>query len=143
DWAAARAFSIELLAGDVAQPHFQEASAVTRRSALCAYLTWLAGDDPALLNVADALSDSEVNRYLASDAAQRRRSHRSRVAARSVLRSFRALHPNLFFELPQLSGRDPVLAPVEDWQFDVALSLCDAFRHPATRARARAVLLLA
>jgi hypothetical protein len=142
-WAAARGFMCQVLAADVAGPNFRTESAIHRRSALGTYLCWLAADDPRLLTIELALGNAEIGRYLATEGIQRRSSHRSRVAMRSMLRSFRACFPDVF-AASRISqpGPDPVLAPVEDWQFDIAYEQCDGFRTPATRFHARNLLLL-
>jgi len=89
------------------------------------------------------LSDSEIDRYLATEGSLRRRSHRSRAAVRSSLRSFRVGHPKMFPPARSTtSGKDPVLPPVEDWEFDESLDQCDGFRNPLTRFHTRSVLLL-
>jgi len=144
-WNQALPLALEILAEDVGSPAYRVDSASARRGALCRYLTWLADDDSDLLSTDIALSDDEIVRYLATAATLRRSSHRSRVALRSLLKSFRAAYPAVRFPGgPQLkAGAEPILAPVEDWQFDLAMEACTRFRDPRTRRHTRAVLLLA
>ena len=145
DWQQARALAVEVLAEDAYSSAFRTENASARRGALCRYLTWLAADDCDLLTVDIALSDDEIVRYLATAAVLRRSSHRSRVALRSLLKSFRAAYPAVRFpggaRLQAVS--EPILAPVQDWEFDLALEACTRFRDPRTRRHARAALHLA
>ena len=141
-WEAARPLTIEILGTDARSAGHRPEQGAHRRSALAGYLTWLAGDDPDLLQVDIALSDSEIGRYLATDGRTRRSSHRSRVALRSLLRSFRGAYPHLFPPARTAGGDEPTLAPVEDRQFDIAYDTCAGFRNAVTRHHARALLLL-
>jgi hypothetical protein len=140
---AARPLACSILSADLASPSYRSDSAIHRRSALANYLAWLAADDEALLSVEVALSDTEIVRYLATDGRVRRTSHRSRVALRSLLRSFRAAFPKLFVPTRVKGGDGGFgLAPMEDWQWDVAWDACAGFRNALTRRHTRALLLL-
>ena len=144
-WLQALPLAIEILTEDAHSPAYRADTASARRGALCRYLAWLADDDCDLLTVDIALSSDEIVRYLATKALLRRSSHRSRVALRSLLKSFRAAYPAVRFPgVPRLkAGSEPILAPVEDWELDIALEACTSFRDPRTRRNARAVLLVA
>jgi len=141
-WELARPLFAHLLAAVVRQRGASLPYGANHRSNLAHYLTWLAGDDVELLTVGIALSDTEVDRYLATDGRLRRRSHRSRVAVRSSLRGFRVGHPKLFAPTRVTGAQDSTLPPVEDWEFEAALDQCSGFRNPLTRFHARSVLLL-
>ena len=142
-WVAARPLFTRLLAAVIDERGAPAAHGANLRSSLAHYLLWLADDDVDLLTVRVALSDEEIDRYLATEGSQRRRSHRSRVAARSSLRSFRAGHPTIIRPARRTTGeKDSVLPPVEDWEFDVAFAQCEGFRTPVTRFHTRSALVL-
>lgn len=138
-WATARPVAQRLLAEDHAKrPTDDHRISQGRRSALCRYLTWLAEHDPELLQ-SHPLDTDEIRRYLATDGQQRRNSHRSRVALRSILTSFQTN--------PAEAKRDTSeprvsTAPTSDQLFTIALEETQHFRNPITRANTRAVLLL-
>lgn len=142
-WALCQPLFAHLLAAVVTARGASFKYGAVHRSNLANYLHWLASDNPEHLTVRIALSDSEIDRYLATEGGLRRRSHRSRVAVRSSLRSFRVGHPKVFRPSRRTGGaKDPVLPPVEDWEFDEALDQCDGFRNPLTRFHTRSILLL-
>ena len=141
-WLLARPFAIRLLAADAALGHHNPETAMQRRSALCHYLSWLALDDPRNLALPDALDSDEIRRFLASDAARRRTSHRSRSAADSQIRSFRAVAAQLYPASPPRAGRAQTLRPAEDWEVDAALRVIATLRNARTRNQARCWLLL-
>lgn len=135
DWAAAKPVAVELLGADRARhPHHDKRTCVARRSALCLYLTWLAGDNPDLLD--DPLDPDQIRRYLATDGMQRRSSHRSRTAIKSILNSIRG------DEQPTPALPRDTTEPTSDVLFDRALAETAHFRNPVTRANTRALLLL-
>lgn len=137
NWATARPVAIRLLADDHQRRPGQEASSSrTRRSAICRYLTWVAKHEPDILT-SDPLDTDAIRRYLATDAMQRRSSHRSRVAVRSILTSFQGPRPASVIE-PAGS-----IAPTPDDLFDKAMVETSHYRNPITRANTRALLLLA
>jgi len=141
-WMLARPLFAHLLASVVRQRGTSLPYGANHRSNLAHYLTWLAGYDVELLTVGIALSDTEIDRYLATDGGLRRRSHRSRVAVRSSLRGLRVGQPKLFAPTRVRGVKDSTLPPVEDWELDAALDQCSGFRNPLTRFHTRSVLLL-
>lgn len=141
-WRTALPLVLAVLAADANLPSCNPDTAAHRRGALCTYLDWLAATDPRFLELPAALADIHINRYLASDGRQRRSSHRSRVALRSQIRSYRAAYPALYQRQRKHSGKDQILQPLEDWQLSLAYESVAAFRSPATRVQLRAMLLL-
>lgn len=149
-WDAARPVAVAILTAALDGPH-SPVSLPSARAQLCTYLHWQARQDIDFLTTSSVpdvvqvvLADAEIDRYLATDGAARRNSHRSRVAMRSMLASFRAAYPTQF-PPPRTRRRgapaDPILAPVEDWQADIALDVCRTLRNPGTRNNARALIL--
>jgi hypothetical protein len=87
-WKLAKPIAEQLLLTDYAKRDSNEdqQSALSRISALCLYLVWIAENVPEhLLN--NPMDHDEIRRYLATDGMTRRASHRSRVALGSTLRS--------------------------------------------------------
>ena len=138
-WKLAQPVAAEILAADYTRrPDRTDTEAASRRSALSHYLVWLAETEPELLST-EPLEEYEIRRYLASDGRLRRSSHRSRVALQSILMRLRgAPAPR-----PVRQGEDPIIEPTDDVTFEYALSECENFRSPVTRANTRALLLLA
>jgi len=134
-WSVAKPIASELLKADRARnPDHDRRTASARRSALCIYLAWLAEDNVDLLN--EPLDPDQIRRYLATDGMQRRSSHRSRTAVKSILNSIRGDQPKLAV-LPRES-----IEPTSDIAFELALAETAHFRNPITRANTRALLLL-
>jgi hypothetical protein len=137
-WKLAHRAAVIILTADFTRsPKRSKTDAASRRSALSHYLVWLADTDPELL-ASDPLDDDEIRRYLSTETRMRRSSHRSRVALRSILNSFRS-KPHT----PVRTGEDPIIEPTDDVTFEYALGECAHFRSPVTRANTRALLLLA
>lgn len=136
-WRLAMPVVQELLLADFRnRPTLDKRNHLFRRSALSRYLLWLAENEPDLLSSAP-LDTDEIRRYLATDTMMRRSSHRSRVALRSILMSFR-------FDPKKKLPTEPSgsLPPTPDDLFELALNETTHFRSPVTRANARALLLL-
>lgn len=140
-WQLAWPLACEILVADLARPSHDPKYNGTRRSLLAGYLSWLAADDPDLLTVELALSETEILRYLATAAKQRRSSHRSQVALRSSLRSFRNAFPGLFTPTRVMGVGEKQLPPTEDWQYDIAYEVCAGFRNALTRQHTRTLLV--
>lgn len=143
DWAAALPLVTHVLAADVASTDHDPALAAGRRSALCHYLAWIAHLDPGRLTVELALHDERIRQYLATDARKRRTSHRSRTAALSQIRSYRAAFPLLASPTRRVAGAESVLVAQEDWEVDLAYRQASTFRSALTRRYTRAWILLA
>jgi hypothetical protein len=141
-WELARRGAERILAADAPLAEDDRGYVASERNALCALCYWAARDGEEALCPDALLDEATIQRFVADDGPTRRASHRSRVALASSVRRFRRAFPELFPQRRRPSEADPVLAPLEDWQFDAAWEETRGFRSAETRLNLRAMLLL-
>lgn len=142
--ALALPFILQVLAADAGTTDSTRTSQ-TRVSALCRYCLFLLRTDQRFLQPPLAFRDEVLQRYLANDGVLRRTTHRSRTALTSTLKAWRRAFPSDYpmRDRARADGDDPILAPVEDFQLDIAFDQIHGLRNPITRLNVRGALLLA
>jgi hypothetical protein len=142
-WAITADAAAVILAANVDSPQARRVRSDRGRGSLCTELYFLSVDGPDVLKPLNSLDEETIQYFIANEGKIRRSTHRSRTALASHVRSMRFGFPELFPSNARYDdGNETELAPIEDWQFEIALAETAHFRNPETRLNMRAVLHL-